>query len=261
MSGGACTLADAAATPEAFAKHLLELHNGHASSVSTLLHATLGILNPAHVKLERELQHPQPGVREKPSLDAQSLQETSPSGGEISQQLNRIKARTMYNMVEDVGNDKSKKLLFLTTSQADLIASTPQSMQKMLEALDVGKSQLVINLLNSNGSGAWVRTVRPPSQLEMHTAAGGVNNWACGAVGGRSPFLTPQEERDVERRLDNFMADVLIPLAARTNAIVLACALRTECMLTDSFTRMYSVKKSQWGDKAPFKLISLTTDL
>ena len=34
----------------------------------------------------------------------------------------------------------------------------------------------------------------------------------------RAPFLSPEEERAAEQRIDGFMADVLIPLAAQTNA-------------------------------------------
>jgi len=233
-----------------------------------------------------------PEVRERPSIDSAQTHEqnvpvqhqpvqpqvykfgsqimrdsnaTTSSHGDVGQQLNLIKAKTMYNMVEEFGPGRSKKLLFLTAAQANLIASKTDTLDKMLEVLDVDKPQLVINLLNSNGSAGWLQTVRPPHLLQkMHCLdpkGNGIDKWAAGAIGGRSPFLSAQDERSAERRLDVFMADVLIPLAVRTNAIVLACALRTECMLTDSFTRMYSVLKSQWGDKVPFTLMAVTTDI
>jgi len=175
------------------------------------------------------------------------------------EQLNMIKAKTMYNMVEEI--DGSKKLLFLTTDQACEIASSNRSLQKMLDALDIGKSQLVINLLPSNGSGEWLRTVRPPHVLHMVAGGERILNWAAGCVGSRSPFLAERVESAAQSRLDLFMSDVLIPLAAQINAIVLASGLRTECMLTDSFTRMYYVQKSQWGHKPPFTIISYTSDI
>ena len=219
-----------------------------------------------HVPVQHQPLQPQPVQPQQQSTPNHEITRdsnaTTSSHGDVGQQLNYIKAKTMYNMVEEFGSDRSKKLLFLTSAQANLIASKPDTLDKMLEVLDVGKPQLVINLLNSNGSAGWLEKVRPPHLLQkMHCLGPGIDRWAAGAVGGRSPFLSPQDERSAERRLDVFMADVLIPLAARTNAIVLACALRTECMLTDSFTRMYSVLKSQWGDKTPFTLMAVTTDV
>jgi hypothetical protein len=49
-------------------------------------------------------------------------------------------------MVEDIDDGKCK-LLFLTNSQADLIASSSLGVQKMLDALEVPKPSLVIELL------------------------------------------------------------------------------------------------------------------
>ena len=42
----------------------------------------------------------------------------------------------MFNMVEEIDDGKSK-LLFLTNPQAELIASSSESVQKMLDALEV----------------------------------------------------------------------------------------------------------------------------
>ena len=85
------------------------------------------------------------------SNDDENVSETKEKMDDVSRdQLDKIKARTMYNMVEplDSGN---KKLLFLTNAQALLLASEPQSMEKMLLQLDINEPQLVINLLHSPG--------------------------------------------------------------------------------------------------------------
>jgi hypothetical protein len=68
------------------------------------------------------------------------------------EQLDKIKARTMYNMVEPIDGGV-KKVLFLTNNQALLLAKEPASMNKMFDRLEVGKPQLVISLLESNGFG------------------------------------------------------------------------------------------------------------
>ena len=85
------------------------------------------------------------------SNDDENVSTTKEKMDDVSRdQLDKIKARTMYNMVEplDSGN---KKLLFLTNAQALLLASEPQSMEKMLLQLDINEPQLVINLLHSPG--------------------------------------------------------------------------------------------------------------
>ena len=64
------------------------------------------------------------------------------------EQLDTIKARTMYNMVEPLGD---KSLLFLTNAQASLLSSNSESLRKMLDVLDVREPQLVINLLVRDG--------------------------------------------------------------------------------------------------------------
>jgi hypothetical protein len=70
------------------------------------------------------------------------------------EQLQMIKARTMFQMTEEIADDATggrKRLLFLTNSQADFLASSGASLQKMLDALEIPKPKLIINLLSSQG--------------------------------------------------------------------------------------------------------------
>ena len=57
------------------------------------------------------------------------------------------------------------------------------------------------------------------------------------------------------------MADVIIPLAAQTHAVVLCDAIPGECMLSTSFLRMYSLMKSKWSGPTPFTVISITNTI
>ena len=164
----------------------------------------------------------------------------------------------MHDMIEmiSVGGNSSrqKKLLFLTGEQADQIAQTSNALDAMLRAFEVGKPQLVINLLESGGFGDWTG---------MRTAEGwaGLNSrWAPG-VRVSAPFESAEEERAAEMRLDLFMSDILIPLAAQTKAVVICCAIPNLCILSASFTRMFNAVKAKWHGKPPFTVLSITNDM
>lgn len=64
----------------------------------------------------------------------------------------------------------------------------------------------------------------------------------AGIVDGRAAFADLAGERRAEERLDRFMSEVLIPLAAQTNAIVFCNACPNVCILSASLTRMYAVQ-------------------
>lgn len=145
------------------------------------------------------------------------------------------------------------KLLFLTGPQADLLASSNDSLQKMLDALEVPAPKLVINLLASQGFDEYVSS--HGTGLQKDAAKG-----EAGMVYGRSAFLTMDEERIAEERIDQFMSTVLIPLAAQTNAVVIVNACPGDSILTRCLTRMYSVHRSKWS-VSPFTIISATGGL
>ena len=90
-------------------------------------------------------------------------------------------------------------------------------------------------------------------------ARGFTANKLAACVSNRPPFLTPEEERAAEKRIEGFMADVVIPLAAQTNAIVICSATPNVCILSASLTRMYQVERAKWGSRAPFTIISATS--
>jgi hypothetical protein len=75
------------------------------------------------------------------------------------EQLDRIKARTMYNMVEPIDGG-AKKILFLTNNQASLLAKEPASMSKMFDRLEIGNPQLVILFLSPMGLVHFVKVMK-----------------------------------------------------------------------------------------------------
>ena len=107
--------------------------------------------------------------------------------------LDQIKARTMFNMVEPLDNG-ARRLLFLTNAQAELLASSPALIQKMLDALEVPKPSLVIEFLSSWGFRGSTQLFVPEGYKRLKTAAG--------LIGGRPAFLTRDDEREAEAKLD-----------------------------------------------------------
>ena len=59
-----------------------------------------------------------------------------------------------------------------------------------------------------------------------------------------------------EAQIDRFTSDVILPLAAQTNAIIICAATTSSCILSDSVTRMYGLHRAKWGGKPPFTIIS-----
>ena len=65
----------------------------------------------------------------------------------------------MLDMIETI-DDGAKRILFLSNDQAMLLASDKECLANLLDALDVGKPQLVINLLTSGGFRGHVSDCR-----------------------------------------------------------------------------------------------------
>ena len=149
--------------------------------------------------------------------------------------LSTIKAKTMYKMVEEVHDSKTgsnRKLLFVSSKQADLISRDPSAIDKMLRIfLDTQQPGLVINLL--------------PSMIRCWMLV-------------RPLFGDPDGEREGVAALDRFMAEHIIPLAEKTHAIILCSAVQPFCVLSESLSRMVKLVRARWGSKLPFTIISFS---
>ena len=177
--------------------------------------------------------------------------ETAFSKAKLETELQTIKASTMYEMVDDV--NPTTKVLFLTNEQAEIVSRTSDNLQRMLDTIvggGGGKPKLVINLLPSGGFRTWLNAFKNAKDLEKT---------APGCKEDQPPFLSSDDERAALMRLDQFMADVLIPLATRTNAIILCEGIGEHgCVLTSALTRMYGLTRSKWGVRPPFSIVSMT---
>jgi hypothetical protein len=89
----------------------------------------------------------------EPSRRGSDIDGTSYAGGDYAAQLEDLKIKTMYNLVEDItidvqGESMEKKLLFLSNKQARKFNF--ENMGKLMEAMDIGQPKLVINLLGTS---------------------------------------------------------------------------------------------------------------
>jgi len=162
-------------------------------------------------------------------------------------------------MVEDVPGSPqggpSRKVLFLTSAQAELLAGNAGSMELLLSALEIP--------MEGPGSPKVTLKLGPAKGFSDHLNA--KENKTEGERKGldriKPPFLSDEEERLAEQRLDIFLADVLLPLAARTHAIVFVNAFPSSCLLTKAFLRMVALHRGKWGGALPFWIIAMTSSM
>jgi hypothetical protein len=177
-----------------------------------------------------------------PQLDAASLW-TDAEEDITQERFEEIKARTMFEMVEEV-NGGAQKLLFLTNAQADLLASSDANIKKMLGALELPPAKLLIVLGNDINLGqTFFRSVHKEN-MDRPKA-----------------FATSGEWRDAEANLDRFMLEVVLPVAIQTNAIIVCSAIQ-EMALSAAFLRMASLEQSKFaGGAKPFSVIATVGDI
>jgi hypothetical protein len=173
-------------------------------------------------------------------------------------ELAEIRVRTMYNLVEEIkleagAMDSVARVLYLTNMQAQMFSV--ETVPKMMQAFEVKKASLVINLLYSAGAELWNESYWPEGMtaeerrefhgLSPHTTAG-----------PEPPFLSNREQNQLEMRLTMFFKDVLLPLAAETNAIVL-CDANVNCALSKTLADTLPLFVAKYGGVLPFTLFGI----
>ena len=70
-------------------------------------------------------------------LDDSELDDRTVIGeSELVRRYDEINAKTMYNMMEEIGD---QRLFFLTNQQADLLAESEASIDRLIKALELGR--------------------------------------------------------------------------------------------------------------------------
>ncbi len=153
-------------------------------------------------------------------------------------ELEVMKAKAGYKMVENIPTkDGPIKLLHLTNKQALGVTKDDIAMRRILAEL-CGKKEsnpgLIIKLAQSLGFREFTNFFNGEDAKCL-----------AGMQYDTGPFLKIEDQHKTIARLDNFMREVVIPLAEQTSAIVICNAIPGQCALSDSFTRMTAFMSSE----------------
>ena len=173
-------------------------------------------------------------------------------------ELEEIKTRTMFNMVEPLnitinGQVSTRNFVYLSHTQAFLFNSV--TIKKMLDALEIRNNpQLCIRLLPSAfGLEFCSSQSQDRKKSGRHSnAAQFIEHGARGCI--HASTVTRTDLLDSDAELLDFMKDVLLPLAITTNAVVLMQG-GSECDMAKSFERACQPLFARYGANFPFTVI------
>jgi hypothetical protein len=161
-------------------------------------------------------------------------------------ELELIKARTMYNMVEQIAfEDTAIQLLYLSSMQARVFDS--ENIHVLVDAFKIPKPQLVIKLLGSKFGSASIRFSQSPDH--SHVLEDTWNN-----------LYDLPNALDAERKLTIFMQEYLIPIASLNSAVVFV-DLMPDCTLLSAFVTALGNIRARFGKRLPFTIIGVGPEL
>ena len=196
---------------------------------------------------------PQSQMAESANRPASAKSRPAPSeSAKNMKQLDEIKALTMHGMVDASGD--GKRLVFLTHYQASLFSV--ETIPMLLEAFDIKGYKLVITFLPAKGGTATLNygmiekfkglSKTDPNYIERCKEVLEIQASRDPSTGIKqdvlpiAPFADEQDLYQAEWKLECFMRDVLVPLAAETQAsVALSLAFFLSLTGTLSHTRTH----------------------
>ena len=169
----------------------------------------------------------------------------------INSELDEIKLKTMFRMVEDVtisvgGRATTKKLLYLSNTHASSFGHG--SMNKVFNALELRRPNFVIKLIQCTGGRATFQ-----AHIEDHGKLSRLLNLVV-------PEISEADSDQTERQVMKFMSDCVLPLALATQALVLmTCS--NDCTLAVAAEKVFLPVQSRLGDACPFTVIGFGYNL
>jgi hypothetical protein len=159
-----------------------------------------------------------------------------------------VRAKTMHQMVNDIphGANEKKKVIYLTNLQANVIANDMQNVVKLLDAFELSKScKLVIRFLPVSGGSHMIDNGMLSAFRALKRDQNYAQEWRkllrrqVQSVPGFGqdvlpipPFLNEVDDQaEAEWGIESFMRDVLVPLAAETNALVVGSAFKDDTLM------------------------------
>eukprot|EP00942_MAST-04A_sp_MAST-4A-sp1_P012913 g12913.t1 len=162
------------------------------------------------------------------------------------EELDDIKVKTMYQMVEDIevstgGLAVSKKFLYLTNKQAASFNAT--NMDNVLQALELPESHFVIRLVPSlNGM----------AQYHAHKEDRGTIDERL----NMPPTFNREDCDRSESQLILFIKNCILPVAMQTRALIL-CGGANDCSLAVAVQKVMGPVLERMGKDCPFTIIGM----
>ena len=163
------------------------------------------------------------------------------------EELDEIKIKTMYEMVEDIkitsaGFTSTKKFLYLTNKQASTFNAG--NMENVLSALELPESHFVIRCLP-----AW----RGEDSLHAHTEEHGT---VAEVLEGKPPEISLHDSNMTEAQISLFVKQCILPVAMQTRALILIGGVNDDS-LGMAVQRIMRPVQDRMGDSCPFTIIGL----
>ena len=188
-------------------------------------------------------------------------------------EIELVRAKTMHQMVNVIPGENIK-VMYLTNQQANLIASDTANIMKMLNAFEVNpNSQLVIRFLPTSGASHSLESGILPGFKHLFSKDGTTrlsyethpeeyteawkdllkvqakNNEKAG-IGADflpiPPYTAFEGQGESEWGLECFMREVLVPLAAETQAMVIGSGFKDDSMMM-MFAKVADALSSKYG--------------
>jgi hypothetical protein len=161
-------------------------------------------------------------------------------------ELDDIKVKTMFQMVEDVdistgGLAIKKKFLFLTNKQAASFNTT--NMDNVLQALELKESHFVIRLVPS---------LQGMAQFKGHQERRGTIDEKY----TMPPTLNEDDCNRTESQLVLFIKKCILPVAMQTRALIL-CGGANDCSLAVALQKVMGPVMERLGADCPFSIIGM----
>ena len=176
-------------------------------------------------------------------------------------EMDEIKALTMHRMIDETGEgSNAKKLVFFTNFQAGLF--TLDLIPQLLSAFNFPKPKLVITFLPCGGGSQTIKYGMLPGFTKLKAnsptftedwkallqvqAQNDPNKGIRQDVLPIAPFFSETDLLNAEWKIECFMRDVLVPLAAETNALIIGSAFKNASLMM-MFARVAASLDSKYG--------------
>ena len=158
----------------------------------------------------------------------------------INEELEEIKAKTMFHMIEDITLKGSlKRVLFMTNAQARMF----DNVKLLLDAFDFPRPQLVIMLMRSKHGIAYYKWRKKCNHSDTVTSV-----------------FDLRKSVQSDREITFFMENTILPMAVESNAVILVRLLEEDTLLTCLSNAVDNVRK-RYGPRLPFTVLGIDTAL